>query len=278
MTTRIKTEKSAQKPADKRGQPHQDMVWVPGGRFHMGSDDFYPEERPVHDVSVDSFWIDRFTVTNEKFEQFVAATGYLTLAERELDPAEFPGAPAENLKPGMFISMSQLMKNLGISRTPLRDALLQLQTEGFVTFLPQRGVLINKLSQQDIEYMYEMLGALDSRILLAVFEKLGSREIEQMKKINQEMHTKMSEDQFYQYWDLNTAFHHVYLDLSSNGIILNQLNIIRQRLFEFGKKDWGGKMREMNYSEHLTMIELFEKGSAIEAADFMRDVHCVINY
>ena len=178
----------------------------------------------------------------------------------------------------MFISMNQLMQNLGISRTPLRDALLQLQTEGFVTFLPQRGVRINKLSQQDIEYMYEMLGALDSRVLLAVFDKLGSPEIEQMKKINQEMHTNMSEDQFYQYWDLNTAFHHVYLDLSSNVPILHQLNIIRQRLFEFGKKDWSLKMRQMNYNEHLEMIDLIEKRETVQAADFMRDVHCIINY
>lgn len=185
---------------------------------------------------------------------------------------------AETFKPGMFISMNQLMKSLSISRTPLRDALLQLQTEGFVTFLPQRGVRINKLSQQDIEYMYEMLGALDSRVLLAVFARLGQAEIKQMKKINQEMHARMSEDQFYQYWDLNTAFHHVYLDLSSNSLILNQLNIIRQRLFEFGKKDWSPKMREMNYSEHLEMIEFIEKGEAVKAADFMRDVHCIINY
>ena len=185
---------------------------------------------------------------------------------------------AENLKPGMFISMSQLMKNLGISRTPLRDALLQLQTEGFVTFLPQRGVRIIKLSQQDIEDLYQMLGALDSRTLLSVFSKIGSREIEQMKQTNQEMYANISEDRFYHYWDLNTAFHHVYLDLSSNGIILNQLNIIRQRLFEFGKKDWGTKIRENNYHEHLTMIELIEKGEDVKAADFMRDVHCIINY
>jgi len=184
---------------------------------------------------------------------------------------------AENLIPGMFISMSQLMKNLGISRTPLRDALLQLQSEGFVSFLPQRGIRINKLSQQDIEDLYEMLGALDSRVLLSAFDKLGLREIAQMKKINQKMHTKMSEDQFYQYWDLNTAFHHVYLDLSSNAPILHQLNIIRQRLFEFGKKDWSIKMREMNYNEHLEMIEFIEAGEAVKAADFMRDVHCIIN-
>ena len=185
---------------------------------------------------------------------------------------------AESLSPGMFVSMNQLMKNLAISRTPLRDALLQLQTEGFVTFLPQRGIRINRLSRQEIEFMYEMLGALDSRILLATFDKLGVVEIEQMKEINQEMHTKMSEDQFYQYWDLNTAFHHVYLDLSSNHLILNQLNIIRQRLFEFGKKDWGTKIRENNYNEHLTMIELIEKEESVQAADFMRDVHCIINY
>jgi DNA-binding GntR family transcriptional regulator len=185
---------------------------------------------------------------------------------------------AENLKPGMFIKMNQLMKNLGISRTPLRDALLQLQTEGFVTFLPQRGVLINGLTQQDIENMYEILGALDSRVLLAVFDELGSAEIEQMKKINKDMYTNMAEDRFHQYWHLNKAFHHVYLDLSSNAPLLHQLNIIRQRLFEFNKKDWGKKIREMNYTEHLEMIELIEKGEAVQAADFMRDVHCVINY
>ncbi len=185
---------------------------------------------------------------------------------------------AENLKPGMFIKMNQLMNKLGISRTPLRDALLQLQTEGFVTFLPQRGVLINNLRQQDIENMYEMLGALDSRVLLAVFDKLGSAEIEQMKKINKDMYTNMAEDRFHQYWHLNKAFHHVYLDLSSNAPLLHQLNIIRQRLFEFNKKDMGKKVREMNYTEHLEMIELIEKGEAVQAADFMRDVHCVINY
>lgn len=184
----------------------------------------------------------------------------------------------ENLKPGMSVSMNELMSNLGISRTPLRDALLQLQTEGFVTFLPQRGLRINDLSQQDIEDLYEMLGALDSRTLLSVFQRIGPRELKQMRQLNQEMYANISENRFYHYWDLNTAFHHVYLDLSTNTPILNQLNIIRQRLFEFGKKDWGLKMKEMNYSEHQTLIELIENGGAVEAANFVRDVHCAINY
>ncbi len=184
----------------------------------------------------------------------------------------------ENLRPGMFISINQIVENSGISRTPLRDALLQLQNEGFVTFLPQRGIRINELTQQDIEDNYEMLGALDSRILLSVFDRIGAPEIETMKRLNRELGANLAGKKFGHYWDLNTAFHHVYLDLSSNAPILKQLNIIRQRLFEFLKKDWILKMRKMNYSEHLTIIELIEKGNAIEAAAFMRDVHCAINY
>ena len=79
------------------------MVQIPGGEFAMGSDDHYAEERPVHSVSLDSFWIDRHPVTNEQFAAFVAATGHVTVAERPLDPADFPGAPAENLVPGSLV-------------------------------------------------------------------------------------------------------------------------------------------------------------------------------
>ena len=82
---------------------HQDMIWIPGGTFRMGSEDFYADERPVHEVSVDGFWIDRCTVTNEQFARFVAATDYLTLAERPLNPADFPGASVENLVPGSML-------------------------------------------------------------------------------------------------------------------------------------------------------------------------------
>lgn len=83
--------------------PSPDMVWIPGGTFAMGSEDFYPEEAPVHEVTVDGFWIDRYEVTNEQFANFVDATRYLTLAERPLNAADYPGAPAENLAPGALV-------------------------------------------------------------------------------------------------------------------------------------------------------------------------------
>jgi formylglycine-generating enzyme required for sulfatase activity len=69
----------------------------------MGSNGHYPEEAPVHTVAVDDFWIDRCEVTNREFAQFVGRTGYVTVAERPLDPAHFPGAPPENLLPGSLV-------------------------------------------------------------------------------------------------------------------------------------------------------------------------------
>jgi formylglycine-generating enzyme required for sulfatase activity len=80
-----------------------DMVRIPGGTFRMGSDAHYPEEAPARSVSVDGFWIDRLQVTNREFTAFVDGTGYVTVAERPLDPADFPGAPPENLVPGSLV-------------------------------------------------------------------------------------------------------------------------------------------------------------------------------
>jgi formylglycine-generating enzyme len=81
----------------------KDMVWVDGGRFLMGSDDFYPEERPVHEVELDGFWIDRHPVTNAQFRRFVKATGYVTVAEQAPDPADYPDADPALLVPGALV-------------------------------------------------------------------------------------------------------------------------------------------------------------------------------
>ena len=79
------------------------MVWLDGGRFLMGSDAFYPEERPVHQVEVDGFWIDRHPVTNAQFRRFVKATGYVTLAEQPPEPADYPDADPALLVPGALV-------------------------------------------------------------------------------------------------------------------------------------------------------------------------------
>lgn len=80
-----------------------DRVWIPGGQCVIGSDRHYREEAPARKVEVQGFWIDRFAVTNAQYSAFTEATGYVTVAERPLDPGSFPNAPAENLVPGSMV-------------------------------------------------------------------------------------------------------------------------------------------------------------------------------
>ena len=81
----------------------KNMARVPGGAFAMGSADFYPEEAPVRQVEVDGFWIDEHPVTVAEFRRFVKATGYVTVAERPLDPAQYPDADPDLLRPGSLV-------------------------------------------------------------------------------------------------------------------------------------------------------------------------------
>lgn len=89
------------------------MAWVPGGEFSMGcadprgkpfgGKDPMPDTRPIHRVAVDGFWMDRTEVTNDQFAAFVAATGYVTVAEQVPKAVDFPDAPPENLVAGSIV-------------------------------------------------------------------------------------------------------------------------------------------------------------------------------
>src|SRR5262245_29082595 len=79
------------------------MAWIRARTSRLGSGAHYPEEAPVRTVRVDGFWIDCVQVANRRFAAFVEETGYVTLAERPLDQADFPGAPPENLQPGSLV-------------------------------------------------------------------------------------------------------------------------------------------------------------------------------
>ena len=82
---------------------HSDMNRISGGTFRMGSDKHYPEEGPVHRVTVDSFWIDRTPVTNREFRKFVNATSYVTFAQIKPNVEDYPGALPHMLKAGSLV-------------------------------------------------------------------------------------------------------------------------------------------------------------------------------
>lgn len=102
---------AAATPVNSKGT--EGMVWIPAGQFEMGIDREYDslcdspgltnDALPIHPVYVDGFWIDATEVTNAQFEEFVNATGYITIAERTPTQEEFPTAPPENLVAGSTV-------------------------------------------------------------------------------------------------------------------------------------------------------------------------------
>jgi formylglycine-generating enzyme required for sulfatase activity len=85
------------------GIDRENLVWIPGRTFTMGSDDHYPEEAPAHPVAVDGFWIEKTPVTNRAFQSFVRATGHVTVAEKAPDPKDYPGALPGMLRAGSLV-------------------------------------------------------------------------------------------------------------------------------------------------------------------------------
>ncbi len=95
---------SETKSAPPGTAPYRNMLWIPGGAFLMGSNiEGYPEEHPAHQVTVDGFWMDHHTVTVGEFKRFTEATNYVTVAERPLDPTEYPDIDTANLVPGSLV-------------------------------------------------------------------------------------------------------------------------------------------------------------------------------
>jgi formylglycine-generating enzyme required for sulfatase activity len=89
-------------PPSSAAAPKPGMVWIPDGVFDMG-DSVYPEEKPVRNVRVKGFWMDRTEVTNAEFSAFVKATGYVTVAERPVNPQLVANLPEDMRKPGAVV-------------------------------------------------------------------------------------------------------------------------------------------------------------------------------
>ncbi|HEK85553.1 MAG: GntR family transcriptional regulator [Candidatus Saccharicenans sp.] len=176
--------------------------------------------------------------------------------------------------PGSVIDMEETSKKLGVSRTPLRDALLQLESEDFVTILPRRKVVVNILTVEDIKNYYEIIGALESIAIIRAFDRLGKAEIDFMDQMNQEMEEAIKADDFDLYYEKNLKFHNTYLDLCGNQKLMRIVNNLKKRLYDFPRpqgfvKEW----EESSIGEHAQLVRYIREGKKEEAARFIRDVH-----
>ncbi len=181
----------------------------------------------------------------------------------------------EALKPGTSIQTGTLARSLGVSKTPLRDALIQLQTEGFLKILPQRGVVISTLDARELRDLIQVLGGLESKAMMLAFPHLGPEQVGGMKAINASLRDLLPEGRaaYREYNRLNIAFHDVFLERCGNALMLSQIRTLKLRMYHFPDRDYGDAWRKLNCDEHQQIIDFIEKGEDQMAADFMRDVH-----
>jgi DNA-binding GntR family transcriptional regulator len=178
------------------------------------------------------------------------------------------------IKPGSVIDMETTSKMLGVSKTPLRDALLQLEFEGFVTILPRRKIVVNALSLEDIRNYYEIIGALESAAILAAIDNFKEADLKALATLNAEMAEALEKDDFDLYYEKNLKFHNTYLGLCGNANLLRIVNAMKKRLYDFPRqagfvKEW----EEASIGEHAELVRLFRQRNKKEAAAFIRDVH-----
>ncbi len=184
---------------------------------------------------------------------------------------------AGRIVPGSLINLKEISAHLGVSKTPLRDALIQMECEGFVSILPRRGVLLKKMTLQEVKEILEIIGALEASALRLVFDRITPRRIDKMEKLNASMRRCIQEKTFEafdpQYYSLNIAFHNVFLELSDNAAMKQLMTTLKQRLYDFPRiaymKDW----EWANCDEHDRFINLIRKGDKGGAAVFWQETH-----
>lgn len=177
------------------------------------------------------------------------------------------------LVPGEYINLNEISERLGISKTPLRDAIIRMESQGFVTILPRRGVLVNKLTVQDIKNILGVLGALESAIIESVFDRLGPGHTDEMTRINNEMIAAIQSEDYASYYQLNIAFHDVFLSLSENTVLKEILMPLKQRLYDFPRRPYIKEWELINCSEHQKLIEIIISREPEKVAELWRDSH-----
>ncbi|MCX6554162.1 MAG: GntR family transcriptional regulator [Candidatus Aminicenantes bacterium] len=178
------------------------------------------------------------------------------------------------LQPGTMINMESTAKKLGISKTPLRDALLQLEIEGFVTISPRRGIFVSSLPLHEVKEFYQVIGALENSALLESYPKLGAVGIKKMDTLNRQMQKAIERNDFDLFYEKNLLFHNCFIDPCGNKNLSRIIGNLKKRLYDFPRqRQWIKEWEESSIREHQEIVDFLAAADPAAAALFLRDVH-----
>ncbi|MCX7973144.1 MAG: GntR family transcriptional regulator [Candidatus Aminicenantes bacterium] len=179
-----------------------------------------------------------------------------------------------NLKPGERINEKEICQKLGVSRTPIREALIQLEKEGFIEISPRKSIRVKKLSLKEIEDIYQVIGALESEAAVIACDRMTSQDLAQMEKDYDQMVEALAKDDFKKYMDINLSLHNIHLKLCGNEVLVNIVNQLKKRLYDFPRimlkiPEWEEKCIE----EHRQLIKFFKEKNKEAIKDLIKNKH-----
>jgi len=182
------------------------------------------------------------------------------------------------LVPGSTINIGEIAKELGISKTPLRDALIHLELEGFVSILPRRGVVVNELSLSDVKKAYDSIGLIEAFIVEQGIDKITEAQIKKLEQLNNKMVRDINNNDFSTLFENNLEFHNVYIDISDNTPLKKFILPIKHRLYDFPRQNYLPDWELRNCEEHVQFINHLKEGNAQAAASVLKDKHWSFEY
>jgi DNA-binding GntR family transcriptional regulator len=178
------------------------------------------------------------------------------------------------LKPGDRIDEKQLSEQLGVSRTPIREALIRLKEEGLVEILPRREIRVKKLRGDDIRDIYETVGILESEAAVKALPKITQAEITKMHRLMARMKAAYERDDFQKYLDINLDLHNVHTELCGNALVVNLITAQKKRLYDLPRRISNAKQWvAASIDDHARLIAAFEAGDGNMVRKILRDVH-----
>ena len=182
-----------------------------------------------------------------------------------------------SLKSNDKINEQQISDALDISRTPIREALIQLASEGYLESIPRKGFRVRNLDYIRAKELYEIIGLIDGRIACLAVDVINEEHIRNMEFLADSMLAAIKQGLMHKYYELQIEFHDIYVNLCSNKEMINLLNQIKRNFFRkyyvFGQNsDEIAILQETNL-QHYEIIRLFKEKKKEELEQYIRDVH-----
>jgi len=182
-----------------------------------------------------------------------------------------------NLKPDEKINEKVIMADLNISRTPIREALIQLSTEGYLENIPRRGFIVKQVDMKKSKEIYALLGVLDAFAANLSYDKVSEDDLTQMDNLTKLMSEAIDRYDLKEYYQIQKNFHAIYINKCENEELIRTLNLlkrtfIRQTYSETENENLTLVLRNTN-DEHIEIVNLFRSDDKLKLESFLRNIH-----